>query len=74
MLTPCGKRPTGATGRSAFTRSATLMTLAPGWRWTFRMIARLLVGPAGELRVLHAVDDVGDVLEADRPRRSCRRG
>ena len=27
-------------GRSAFTRSATWMTLAPGWRWTLRMIAR----------------------------------
>ncbi len=28
-------------GSSAFTRSATWMTLAPGWRCTLRMIARL---------------------------------
>ena len=27
-------------GRSAFTRSATAITFAPGWRWTLRMIAR----------------------------------
>ena len=33
----------------------------------------LVVGPAGELRVLHAVDDVRDVARAAPARRSCRR-
>ena len=62
---PCGSD-AWSCGRSAFTRSATSMTLAPGWRCTLRMMARLSFGPAGELRVLDAVDDVGDVAQADR--------
>ena len=36
---PCGSDALSC-GRSAFTRSATSMTFAPGWRWTFMMIAR----------------------------------
>ncbi len=38
-LIPCGSDDCSC-GRSAFTRSATWMTLAPGCRWTFRMMAR----------------------------------
>ena len=60
---PCGSD-AWSCGSSAFTRSATWMTLAPGWRWTLRMIARLSSCPAGELRVLDAVDDVGHVRQA----------
>ena len=37
---PCGSD-AWSCGRSAFTRSATWMTFAPGWRCTFRMMARL---------------------------------
>ena len=37
---PCGSDACSC-GRSAFTRSATWMTFAPGWRWTLRMMARL---------------------------------
>ena len=36
---PCGKDALSC-GRSAFTLSATWMMLAPGWRWTLRMMAR----------------------------------
>ena len=37
---PCGSDACSC-GSSAFTRSATWMTFAPGWRWTLRMMARL---------------------------------
>ena len=46
--------------------STTWMTLAPGWRWTFRITAGVRVGPGAELGVLGAVDDGGDVGQPHR--------
>ena len=55
-----------AAAAAAFTRSTTSITLAPGWRWMLTMIAGRVVRPRREVRVLGAVDDVGDVGQADR--------
>ena len=53
-------------GSSALMVSTTWMTLAPGWRWTFRIIAGVRVGPGAELGVLGAVDDRGDIRQPHR--------
>ena len=62
-----------AAGRSASicgsrlaTRSTMAMTLAPGWRWTLRMIAGVLFAQARELGVLGAADDGRDVGQTHR--------
>jgi hypothetical protein len=77
---PCGSDASSC-GRSAFTRSATSMTLAPGWRCTLRMMARLSLAqpascafstpsmtsrrPAGGRRAVRVRDD--ERLERRRP-------
>ena len=53
-------------GSSALMRSTTSMTLAPGWRWMFRMTAGVVFAQAASLRVLGAVDDRRDVAQPDR--------
>ena len=57
-------------GSRFFTASVTAMVLVPGWRWMPRMMARCVpwlgVEPGSGLVVLHAVDDVAELFQADR--------
>ena len=54
-------------GRSLLTASATSTVLVPGWRWTARMMDRVLLGavevPGRHLVVFDAVGDLRDVAE-----------
>ena len=50
----------------AFTASTTAMTFEPGWRWTLRMIAGVLLAQAAEFCVFRALDHLGDIGKPDR--------
>ena len=62
---PCGSD-AWSCGRSAFTRSATWMTFAPGWRCTLRMMARLSSAQPASCAFSTPSIDVRDVAQAHR--------
>ncbi len=62
---PCGSD-AWSCGRSAFTRSATWMTFAPGWRWTLRMMARLSLAQPASWAFSTPSTDAGHVRQANR--------
>ena len=53
-------------GSSALMLSTTSMTLAPGWRWMFRITAGVRLAQAASLVFSGAVDDRRDILQPHR--------